>query len=61
MELNMDVHFDLKPSDATIDRVLTILEWYLSDHPEKTIVVEQENDLRVCLIKEDSNAEKQSL
>ena len=52
MELNMDVHFDLKPSDATIDRVLTILGWYLADHPEKTIVVEQENDLRVCLIKE---------
>lgn len=49
----MDVHFDLKPSDATIDRVLTILEWYLADHPEKTIVVEQENDLRVCLIKEE--------
>ena len=61
MELNMDVHFDLKPSDVTIDRALTILEWYLADHPEKTIVVEQENDLRVCLIKEDSNAEKQSL
>lgn len=61
MELNMDVHFDLKPSDATIDRVLTILDWYLADHPEKTIVVEQENDLRVCLIKEESNAEKQSL
>lgn len=50
MELNMDVHFDLKPSDATIDRVLTILDWYLADHPEKTFVVEQENDLRVCLI-----------
>lgn len=50
MELNMDVHFDLKPSDATIDRVLTILEWYLADHPEKTIVVDQEGDLRVCMI-----------
>jgi len=60
MELNMDVHFDLKPSDATIDRVLTILEWYLADNPEKTIVVEQEGDLRVCLIKEESNAERNS-
>ena len=60
MELNMDVHFDLKPSDATIDRVLTILEWYLADHPEKTIVVEQEGDLRVCLIaeREESNGEE---
>ena len=56
----MDVHFDLKPSDATIDRVLTILEWYLADNPEKTIVVEQEGDLRVCLIKEESNAERNS-
>ena len=60
MELNMDVHFDLKPSDATIDRVLTILDWYLADHPEKTIVVEQEGDLRVCLIaqREESNGEE---
>lgn len=60
MELNMDVHFDFKPSDATIDRVLTILDWYLADHPEKTIVVEQEGVLRVCLIaeREESNGEE---
>lgn len=60
MELNMDVHFDLKPSDVTIDRALTILEWYLADHPEKTIVVEQEGNLRVCLIAEmeESNGER---
>ena len=39
-EIKMDVNFDLKPSDITIARALTILDWYLADHPEKTIVVE---------------------
>ncbi len=57
-ELNVDVHFDLKPSDTSIDRALTILDWYLADHPEKTIVVEQEGDLRVCLIAERVQGEK---
>lgn len=58
--INVDVNLDLKLSDTTIDRALTILDWYLADHPEKTIVVEQEGDLRVCLIKEESNAERNS-
>ena len=58
--INIDVHFDLKPSDTTIDRALTIIDWFLADHPEKTIVVEQEGDLRVCLIadREESNGER---
>lgn len=59
-EIKMDVHFDLKPSDTTIDRALTILDWFLADHPEKTIVVEQEGNLRACLIaeREESNGEE---
>ncbi len=58
--INVDVNLDLKLSDTTIDRALTILDWYLADHPEKTIVVEQEGDLRVCLIaeREESNGEE---
>ena len=58
--INVDVNLDLKPSDTTIDRALTILDWFLADHPEKTIVVEQEGDLRVCLIadREESNGER---
>ena len=59
--INIDVHFDLKPSDTTIDRALTILDWFLADHPEKTIVVEQEGDLRVCLIADaEGNSHDQS-
>lgn len=50
----------IRPSDKSIERALTILDWYLADHPEKTIVVEQEGDLRVCLIaeREESNGER---
>jgi hypothetical protein len=50
--INVDVNLDLKLSDTTIDRALIILDWYLADHPDKTIVVKQEGHLRVCLIAE---------
>ena len=58
-----EIEYKLKVGvdDTAVGRALNILDWYLADHPEKTIVVEQENDLRVCLIKEESNAEKQSI
>lgn len=48
----------IRPSDKSIERALIILDWYLADHPEKTIVVEQEGDLRVCLIADKEQGEK---
>ena len=63
---SIDVGVNINPDEKAIGRALTIIEWYLADHPDKTIVVEQEGDLRVCLIanvkREESNAEeKQSI
>lgn len=60
-DLTIDVEMNFKVSDETAEKALVFLELYLADHPDKTIVVEQEGDLRVCRIKEDSNAEKQSI
>lgn len=48
----------IRPSDKSIERALTILDWYLADHPEKTIVVKQTWNMRVCLIAEKGQGEK---
>lgn len=55
-EIKIDV--GLSVDDDTLNRILTMLEWWLADNPDKTIVIEQEGTLRVCLIadKEESNA-----
>lgn len=57
-----EIEYKLKVGvdDTAVSRALNILNWYLADHPEKTIVVEQEGDLRVCLIaeREESNGEE---
>lgn len=60
-KLEYDVGIQI--SEKTIGRALTIIDWYLADHPDKTIIIEQEDDMRVCLIadREESNAEKQSV
>lgn len=54
---------ELQVSEKALTRALWIVDWYLADHPDKTIIIEQEDDMRVCLIadREESNAEKQSL
>ena len=60
----VEASVDITISDKAIDRALTIIGMWLEDHPDKTIVVEQENDLRVCLIadREESNGkEKQGI
>lgn len=49
-EIKIDVDVGLSVDDDTLNRILTMLEWWLADNPDKTIVIEQEGDLRVCLI-----------
>lgn len=60
-EITFDVNVDLAVSDKTLGRCLRIVEEWLEDHPDKTIVVEEENGVRVCLIaeREELDAEKQ--
>lgn len=56
----VEASVDITISDKALDRALAIIGMWLEDHPDKTIVVEQKDDLRVCLIadREKSNAEK---
>ena len=51
-ELTIDVSMNLTVDEKTLGRALHIVEMWLEDHPDKTIVIEQEGDLRVCLIAE---------
>ena len=54
----VEASVDITISDKAIDRALTIIGMWLEDHPDKTIVVEKEDDLRVCLIAEKEQGEK---
>ena len=54
----ISISVEISPDETTIGRALTIIEWYLADHPDKTIVIEQEGDLRVCLIADKEQGEK---
>lgn len=54
----VEASVDIVISDKTAYRALVILGMWLEDHPDKTIVVEQEGDLRVCLIAEKEQGEK---
>ena len=58
--MKVETSVDITISDKALDRALTIIGMWLEDHPDKTIVVEQEDDLRVCLIadREESNGER---
>lgn len=56
--VTVEASVDITISDKALDRALTIIGMWLEDHPDKTIVVEQENDLRVCLIAEREQGEK---
>ena len=60
-EIKVDVNVEMAVSEKTLGRCLRIVEEWLEDHPDKTIVVEEENGVRVCLIakKEELDAEKQ--
>lgn len=56
--VTVEASVDIVISDKTADRALVILGMWLEDHPDKTIVVEQKNDLRVCLIADKEQGEK---
>ena len=60
-EIKFDVNVEMAVSEKTLGRCLRIVEEWLEDHPDKTIVVEEEHGVRVCLIaeKEELDAEKQ--
>lgn len=49
-EPSIDVNMNLTVDEKTLGRALNIVEMWLEDHPDKTIVIEQEAYLRVCLI-----------
>ena len=49
-ELTIDVSMNLTVDDKTLGRALHIVEMWLEDHQDKTIVIEEEEGLRVCLI-----------
>lgn len=51
-ELTIDVSMNLTVDEKTLGRALHIVEMWLEDHPDKTIVVEEENGVRVCLVAE---------
>ena len=44
------ITIDLDITDAAVNKCLRVLEIYLESHEDKTIVVEEENGVRVCLI-----------
>lgn len=48
--IKIDVDMNMKPGDTAVSRAMKIIDWYLADNPDKTIVIEREGDLRVCLI-----------
>ena len=54
MAVTVDVDVNISVSDKTLNRVLNILDQWLEDNPDKTIVIEEEDGARVCLIAERS-------
>ena len=48
----LTVTVDVDITDATVNKCLRVLEIFLENHPDKTIVVENEGGVRVCLIAE---------
>ena len=48
----LTVTIDLGVTDKTAEKCLRVLDMYLEEHSNKTIVVEQEGKTRVCLIAE---------
>ena len=55
----LTVTVDLDITEAAVNKCLRVLDIYLESHEDKTIVVEEENGVRVCLIanrqKEENN------
>lgn len=56
-EVTLDVNMRLQIGEKTLDRCLQIVDMWLEDNPDKTIVVEDEGGVRVCLIAERGNTD----
>ena len=48
----LTITVDLDITDAAVNKCLKVLEIWLENHPDKTIIVEDEDGTRVCLIAE---------
>lgn len=46
------VTVDLDIPEKTVNKCLRVLDMWLEAHPDKTIIVENEDGTRVCLIAE---------
>lgn len=51
----LTVTVDIDITEACVNKCLRVLEIWLEQHPDKTIVVEDEDGVRVCLIAEVAN------
>ena len=43
---------DLDIPEKTVNKCLRVLDMWLEEHPDKTIIVEEEDGTRTCLIAE---------
>lgn len=46
------VTVDIGVTENTVNKCLRVLDMWLEEHPDKTIMVEDEDGVRVCLIAE---------
>ena len=51
----LTVTIDLDITDAAVNKCLRVLEIWLENHSDKTIRVEDEDGVRVCMIEEVEN------
>ena len=49
-KLTVTVGLDIP--EITVNKCLRVLDMWLEEHPDKTIIVEEEDGVRVCLISE---------
>ena len=47
---NIDTTLRLTVDETILNRALCVIDWYLKDNPGKTIVIEEEDGDRICLM-----------
>lgn len=59
--MKIDVDVCVTVTEKTLTQCMQIIEMWLANNPDKTIIVEEEDDLRVLLIadREGKNGEEQ--
>lgn len=60
-ELTVDVEMRMVVPEKAVERCFILLEMWLADNPDKTIVIEKEGDTRVCLIAEEKQGKEETL